>query len=424
MSLAADFPTALLQAQIPWLLCGVLGGYLLVMFTNPARASFRDGIRAVRRYSTPWFVLGALGFFYALFQLGLRVYFYFVAPPGDRPSFRWVGEAWHDPALRFTGSPESLWFMPPGSLRSIALESILPTLDSAAGIFNNLVTTFPIAVVAAVLLLINWGGHHRVLVRALRKHYGASGWLVYLGIVLCALAVIVKPFTYFVALSMDGDVWVKWGPVVDWLASLFEYLFGVFIQIYLILMAYCWVRGLSFTHDHLVDFALRRLSSVVKWAAFVMLLSSIFIDVPLILKNFPAFSSLLPPEPEAVELRLMVARGILAAVLLAFSTVQITLVFHSESWRRALRDHFRFLARHWWVFTWFLIVSVIHLYALHVLNLSLTVCLGEGTALAIGWTLVFPWIAGLIGAWLLASWVCLFKRCDTGRAENEDWIKF
>ena len=35
---------------------------------------------------------------------------------------------------------------------------------------------------------------------------------------------------------------------------------------------------------------------------------------------------------------------------------------------------------------------------------------GESTALGLMWTLVWPWIAGLVVGWCLAAWVCLFKR--------------
>jgi lipoprotein-releasing system ATP-binding protein len=35
---------------------------------------------------------------------------------------------------------------------------------------------------------------------------------------------------------------------------------------------------------------------------------------------------------------------------------------------------------------------------------------GEGTALWVAWGLISPWIAGALGAWLLASWVCVYRR--------------
>ena len=35
---------------------------------------------------------------------------------------------------------------------------------------------------------------------------------------------------------------------------------------------------------------------------------------------------------------------------------------------------------------------------------------GEGTALWIAWRVLSPWIVAAVGAWLLASWVCVYKR--------------
>jgi hypothetical protein len=31
---------------------------------------------------------------------------------------------------------------------------------------------------------------------------------------------------------------------------------------------------------------------------------------------------------------------------------------------------------------------------------------------------------GLITGWLLASWVCLFRQCETARANQETWIRY
>jgi preprotein translocase subunit SecF len=49
---------------------------------------------------------------------------------------------------------------------------------------------------------------------------------------------------------------------------------------------------------------------------------------------------------------------------------------------------------------------------------------GEETAAGIAWGLVVPWLRGILAAWLLAAWVCLFKRCDTGHPAAEKWIQF
>jgi hypothetical protein len=173
------------------------------------------------------------------------------------------------------------------------------------------------------------------------------------------------------------------------------------------------VRGLNFTREHLLDFALRRFSSVLKWAGVILVLSTLLIDLPLILKNFAPFASLLPET--AVLNWTRQARIALAAFCLAGATIQITLTFHGESLFRAVRDHLRFLWKHGWRLAWFLAVAVIHLFFIHVLGESVSRGVGEGTSLWVTWKLCYPWLWGLMVAWLLASWVCLFRQCDTGR---------
>jgi len=418
---------ALASSKLPFLLCGAVGGYLLLLCTSPVRSSLRDGLRALRRYSTLWFTLGAFGCCYAIFQLAVRAYFYNVSGPGVRPVFLWARAAWQDEKLWLTGSPESLWHLPRADFLAVLRDACLPTLDSVAGVFNNLVTTFPVSALAAVLLLVNWDGHHGVLVTALRKRFGVAGWLVHLAILVCAFAAIAKPFIYAVPQLIQPEahlVWFQWAPVLAWLSFLFEYLFGVCIQIYLILLAYAWVRGISFTHAALLDVAIRRFSYVVKWAALVMLLSTLLIDAPLILKNFPQTASWFPPEKNIFDERLTIARALLAGFLLLTASMQITLTFHSESWRQALREHLKFVRRNWPAFGWYLVLAALHFYALHVCDLSVRRGVGEGTALWVAWTLLFPWIAALVAAWMLASWVCVFKRCDHRRALTDDSVRF
>lgn len=419
---------AFAKVQIPWVLAGALIGYLMVMFTNPVRAALRDGWRAIRRYPVLWITFGAFGFANTIFQLIIRIYSHFVLPAGDRPAFMWLRAAWRDPQFWLRGSPESLWWVPPNGLREAARDAVLPAVESVAGIFNNLVSTFPLASVAAVLLLVNWDGHQMVLQRALRKRFGWRGWLVYAGILLGALAVIMKVLLYAAPplLQLEGDfalLWFQWSPVVVWVAFLFEYFFGVCIQIYLILLAYCWIRGLTFDHPRLLDFAIRRFAYVVKWAVVVVILSSLALDIPLILKNFAPFQGWLAVDDAALDLRVRVARSVLAGFLLIFPTMQITLTFHNESIIKALRDHAQFLRRHWWRFGWFLIMAGLHFYLFIALNLVCGRALGEGTAPGIFWSLLAPWLNGIVGAWLLASWVCVFRNCDHDRAD-ENWIKF
>jgi len=389
--------------------------YLLVMFFNPARASLRDGIRCMRRYGTVWRMLVLFGLCYAIFQIGVEVFYFYNLPDGERPVFQWSRP----------------WFLPVETAQAILKTSALPALEGVAGLFNVLITTFPFSAIAAVMFLMNWGGHHGVLFRALRRRFDGAGWAIHAGILLCAVAAIVKVVIYGPLLLvlnsfLPGLPILQVSFVVDWLSFLFEIMFGVCVQIYLILMVYAWVRGLNFQHQHLLDFAIRRFSFVMKWSAIVMLASTLLIHLPLILSNVPPFSHIVSPDklPHYID---HVARPVLAVFLLLFSGMQIILTFHSESLAKALSDYLHFLRKDALTIFSFLVIALAHFYFLNVLNEVMKSGFannGDLTTITIVWRLFYPLLSAFVSGWLLASWVCLYKRSEAGRVHAGDWIKY
>jgi hypothetical protein len=408
--LAQTLRPASLHSEL-WLGVGAVLGYALLMFTNPIRASLRDGLRCVQRYGSIWGILAVFGLCYALFELALRVFYFYELPEGAKPLFQW----------------HRAFLLPNSAKLEILRGSILPAAESVAGVFNCIATTYPFSALAALLLLGNYDGHHGVLNRALRKRFGFWGWLLYFGISVCALAAVAKPCLYVLLPYLNhfapGLLLVQGSLVIDWLSFLFEYLFGVCIQIYLMLIVFAWVRGISFTHRNLLDVAIRRFSFVMRWAVVVMAASSLAIHWPLILSNVEPFSHWLSPEATIGYIDRW-ARPVLAALLILFSAMQITLTFHSESVGKALRDHFQFALRNWWSLAWYLVIAALHFFALTAFNQGVIEGWGEGTALTTGWRFVYPLLAAVVGAWMLATWVCLYKRCEAGRARPDNWIKF
>jgi hypothetical protein len=386
----------------------LLAGYLIVMMASPVRSSMLDGWRCVRRYPVIWRLLALLGFAHALFHFAVRLVLHFELAP----EFTWVRAGWHDPSLWLSGSPDSLWWLPAPMVRQVIRDSALPVAESLAGLFNNSITTFPLAVIAAFGLIVNRHRYASLLRGSLRRRFGLAAWPLLACVYLGAMAVVAKAALYFLLPVMANPDWFRWAPVVVAIAAAFEYLVGVGIQIYLIMHAYAWVRGLSFEPEALREVAVRRLGAGAKWAGIVILLSSIFIELPLVLKNFPAFTGIFPDARETVELRVTLARIGLAAVLLSCASMQAWLALHGETLRRAWRAHWRLLRLHWWKFLWFLIVAGMHLFAVQVLRGTVLRGLGENTAPGLAWTLLWPWINGLVAGWCLASWICLFKRCE------------
>ena len=155
-----------------------------------------------------------------------------------------------------------------------------------------------------------------------------------------------------------------------------------------------------------------------------MVLSSVFIDLPLILKNFAPFASWFQVDLETIDQWSLVRRTIIGVVVLLCATVQITLTFHGESLRKAFLEHLHFVRRHWWPLLWFLLLAAVHFFLLHLLNTASLQGWGEGTAMWVAWMLCFPWLMGAMSGWLLGSWVSFYRRCDAGRLRAENWIQF
>jgi hypothetical protein len=408
-------------------------GYCLLMGTNPVRHALLDGIRSLRRYHRLWLIPAGLGLCYALFHAGLALFFYKVLPIEQRPAFGWQFSWAIPPWTSHLGETHTFhdWldvlFADPRwqVLRDAALDGI----EALAGLFNNVVTTFPVSAIAALLLLLNWDDHHRTLRNALRKRFGRWAMLVHTGIVACALSAILAPILFGPSLIYlnriaPGLLIVRWSALIDWLSSLFAYLFGVGVQVYLILLVYTWLRGLVWTPLHLMDLAIRRFSFVVKWAAVVMVVSSLLIDLPRICALLFRFD-----DPLFLNHTLLytdrIARPLLAVFLIFFSSMQITLTFHSETLAKAVAQHLQFLRRFSWQLFWFLLIAAIHLFGLAFLNRTLLLGFGgDSTSAGLIWSFVHPLIGAFLAAWLLSSWVSLYKRCETGRIKAPDWIPF
>lgn len=398
-----------------WLLvAGALAGYGLLMRANPIRESLRDGARCLRRYPALWITLAVFALCYAAFhQLGLRFLESRILPEGERPIWQWARG----------------WYLPRILEVEAARNAVLPALESVAGIFNNVLSTFPFSAVAALLLLVNWKGHHVVLNRALRKRFGGWGWALYGAITACAVCAVAKPFLLYGGVPalgrfIPGNLLLPPAFLVDWLSILFEYLFGVCIQIYLILLADAWVRGIGFSRQHLLDFAIRRLAAVMKWAFVVAAVSSALIYLPQAVAMLPPAVYLAGPQTVDGYVNHF-ARPAMAIFLIALATVQITLTFHAESLRQAVRDHFRFVRKHPGGLAWFWAIALIHFYAFHFLNSVMRTGLGDGTFSGVAWQLsAAPLLHSFLAAWLLASWVCWFKKASSGRAHDPNWVPY
>src|SRR6266576_3973118 len=212
-------------------LLGLCVGYLIVLFFNPIRLALRDGLRCILRFKRIWVTFALLGFAYSVFQ-----FFTFTPLQGMAD-------------LDFSQvTAPSTWEWP--AFVEVWREVPLPALEGVAGIFDNATTTYPLSVVAAVFMLANWRGLHGALLRALQKRYRVWSYFIYFILLLSGLASLFKPIVFWRLPEWGGVLpaagLLRISATVDAVAFIFEYLFGVYIQVYLITVCLAWVKGVSF----------------------------------------------------------------------------------------------------------------------------------------------------------------------------------
>jgi len=382
-------------------LLGFCSGYVIVMLFNPVRLALRDGIRCITRYKRVWVTFVLLGFAYFVFQFS---------------TFTPFQNAADLDLNQFTSMPN--WHWP--RFAEVWRDAPLPALEGVAGIFDNATTTYPLSVMAAVLMVVNWRGLHGALLRALHKRYRLCGSLIYLILLMSALASLVKPIVFW-GLPQWGGLLPTAGLLqvsasVDAAAFIFEYLLGVYIQVYLITVCFAWIRGLSFEEGELFRFAMRRFSYVLEWAGLVVLVSTLIVRMPLLLAyfmNIPDVLDYLPLE-----------RVVMSGLIIAFSSVQISLALHNESLREAIRAHREFIRQNAGRFGWFLLICGLHFFLLTAGDAIVRGAIADRLVALVLWKSIFVCLRGLITGWLLASWVCLFRRGETGHVYQQSWIQY
>src|SRR5438552_4821857 len=370
-------------------LLGICAGYALVMFFNPVRRALADGFRCIGRYKRIWITFSLLGFGYFVFQ--------FVTFTPIRN--------WSDLDLAQIASL-SQWYWP--RFTEVWRETPLPALEGVAGIFDNATTTYPLSVVAAVFMLVNWRGLHGALVRALRKRYGFWGYLVYLILLLSALASLLKPIVFWRLPEWSGLVpaagLLRISATVDAAAFIFEYLLGVYIQVYLITVCLAWIKGVSFEEGELFRFAMRRFSYVLEWAGIIVFVSTLIVRLPLLLAYFTSIPGVLDYLP--------LERAFMSGLIIAFCSVQISLTLHNETLSKAIRAHAQFIRQNPGRLGWFLIVCGIHFFFIMTCDAIVRSAIADRLAALFIWKFIFAFLRGIITGWLLASWVCLFRQCE------------
>ncbi|MEY2547110.1 MAG: hypothetical protein QOG48_2227 [Verrucomicrobiota bacterium] len=380
-----------------WPFAGLCSGYLLLMFFNPVRVALRDGLRCLARYPRVWLTFVVLGLCYSAFQFAT------FAPV----------ESANDFDLNQIASLPS-WHWP--RLKEVWTEVPLPALEGVAGIFDNATTTYPLSILAAVLVLMNWRGLPGALWTAMRKDYRISRYFIYFVLLLSALAAIAKAAVFFLLSHVSDPRFPQISASIDALAFIFEYLLGVYIQVYIITVCLVWVRGLSFNETSLFQFAARRFAYVLKWAGVVICVSMMFVRGPLLLAyftNVPAVLDYLPYQ-----------RMLMSIFILAFACVQVSLALHNENLAQAIAAHFRFVRQNFTRFAWFVLICALHFIVILAFDAVARNAIANRIVALIVWKFAFVTMRGLVIGWLLASWVCLFRQSETRAHGQENWVRY
>jgi hypothetical protein len=405
-SIAPEPPLAQVWQNMPGLygwygFTGLCGGYALVMLFNPVRRALGDGFRCIGRYKRIWISFALLGFGYFVFQFATFT-----------PIRDWADL---DPS-QIISLPH--WYWP--RFTEVWSETPLPALEGVAGLFDNATTTYPLSVVAAVFMLINWRGLHGALVRALRKRYRFWGYLVYLILLLSALASLLKPIVFWQLPEWSGLVpaagLLRISATVDASAFIFEYLLGVYIQVYLITVCLAWIKGVSFEEGELFRFAMRRFSYVLEWAGIVVAVSTLIVRLPLVLAYFTNIPGVLDYLP--------IARVLMSGLIIGFCSVQISLALHNETLVAAMRAHAQFIRQNAGRLGWFLVICGIHFFSIMICDAIVRSAIADRLGALLLWKFIFAFLRGIVTGWLLASWVCLFRQCETRRVNQAKWIQY
>jgi hypothetical protein len=161
---------------------------------------------------------------------------------------------------------------------------------------------------------------------------------------------------------------------------------------------------------------MRRFSYVLEWAGVVVIVSTLIVRAPLLLAYFRDVPNVLDYLP--------VERLVMSGLIILFSSVQISLVLHNENLREAVRAHRQFLQRNAGRFGWFLLICALHFFLLIAADAIIRGAIADRTAALLIWKAIYVLARGFLTGWLLASWVCLFRQCETARIGQETWIAY
>jgi len=121
---------------------------------------------------------------------------------------------------------------------------------------------------------------------------------------------------------------------------------------------------------------------------------------------------------------LPIARVLMSGLIIGFCSVQISLALHNETLVEALRAHGQFIRQNAVRLGWFLVICGIHFFSIMICDAIVRSAIADRLGALLLWKFSFAFLRGIVTGWLLASWVCLFRQCETRRVNQEKWIQY
>ena len=114
----------------------------------------------------------------------------------------------------------------------------------------------------------------------------------------------------------------------------------------------------------------------------------------------------------------------MSCLIVGFCSVQISLALHNETLVEALRAHGQFVRQNAGRLVWFLVICGIHFFSIMICDAIVRSAIADRLGALLLWKFSFAFLRGIVTGWLLASWVCLFRQCETRRLNQEKWIQY
>jgi len=277
----------------------------------------------------------------------------------------------------------------------------IAALGRTSALGNDLVTPFPLSAVLVVWTVLFSRPIIVQLFRTARRGFPRAWVAVVLVLVFSACAAVLKPVVYLFL-----PEWIEWAPMdgshamlaaelLNAAAIVFEVFIGSYVTVFLMLTAFAWVRGIDADRMRLHILTARRMRYVLKWTLLTAALAVLLMVSPIM---------------PGVEQSAIVAY---LGILLLFFPMQANLAFHNRSLRSALRSSVSLMLKNRAVLAF--LIGACSAFLLLAGGQSFAHGEVSGDSPALGVDLVFGVINATLSGWLIASWVCLYRRLGHAR---------